>query len=371
MATLTSPFTGDQLKSAIGASGYDADSYFTGEDGNINPYSPCKPVRSSSKGESGESLCALKNYGFDTTYLMAYGVNDVFTYAKNPNYRDWTSLYRKPRGASYSEYLRWDDFNGYEKNAVAPFGYSQLPTSTNSTSLSLRFVRQSPSMDISQMGVIIENGGAGNWRWAVAYRKSGTTAASFAYGGYVGSNTSSDVYVDINFPSTGTYECVFMAARGGDGAPMLWMPSGYFTVTISALSTPVIVSMTSNHYPYVSGDYIMGFNNTMSFSMVAENASVSQSSGAVSLNIIGFTSSGSERVNFTITDYNNTLSYSGTATRSQTIDWNAGNVINVLQYVDSGDWEKVTDIDIYLSVDRYSGSATWSTDMIYSWQLSK
>ena len=370
MATLNKPYTAEQIKSAIGASGNVVDKYFNGTDGSINAYSPIKPVRNSSQFDSGETFMELQNYGFSTTYLMNQGVNNIFNYAKSYS---WVSQYLRPRGSGNNEWYRWDDFNGYEAGAVAPYNYRNIPNSLSTGSwplvYSMKFERQTPSINISKMGVVYYNGGASAWKWGVAYRHSGTTGASFAYGGSVASTTG-DVYIDVSFPSVGTYECVFMACVGGDGNPMLWMPNGYFTISVSQSTTPIIATLTSSINPWISDNYIVGFG-IMGFDMKAQSAFVVSSTGAVELTFTCFNSSGDQRAIFTVIDTNQVLSYSGTAVKSQTIDWMYGSSIDVYRYIDSGEWEKISYIDVRMSIIGQSGSGTWSTDKIYSWKIYK
>ena len=223
---LRAPFTAKQLKSAIGASGNNANDYFTGGDGHINPYSPFKPVRSIAK-ESDESLMQNCNFGFNSSYISSTNISTIFTNAKN--YGTWEDLYQHPT----SSYLyRWEDFNGYDDTAGEPFGYDDIQTSISGTTIEQVITRNDNSIDVTSMGAVTDYSG---WKWAIAHRKSGTTSVSYSYGGAISSG--GDIEIVQEFDQSGTYECVFIMTNG---SRHIWMSGGYFTVNVTIDTAPKV-----------------------------------------------------------------------------------------------------------------------------------
>ena len=215
---LTSPFTGDDLKNAVGASGYSADAYFSGADGYINPYSTYKPSKWSSA-----------DYGFDVNYIYSTDADEIFRLASSIG--SWSSLYEYP--APLFVY-RWDDFDGYDADAVEPFGYT-ITDNVKGLAIEQTVYTRTPSIDVSQMGIISDLGGS--WEYAIIYRKVGSSSVSYAYGGGLGASESTIVQ---EFDEAGNYECVFIGTNGSD---MIWLDGGYFEVTVEEISISLSVAV--------------------------------------------------------------------------------------------------------------------------------
>ena len=224
---LTSPFTGSNLKSAIGASGNRADEYFTGDDGYINPFSTYKPVRSNSTS-SGLSLMKSCNYGFNTSDISGTNISTIFTNAKNKG--SWENSYQHPT----SSYLyRWEDFNGYNADAEEPFNYDDVQTSITSGTIEQVITRNSNSIDVTKMGIVTDYSG---WYWAIAHKSSSGTV-TISKGGSISSY--GDIEIIQEFDGSGTYECVFLMTNG---SRYIWMSGGYFTVNVAIDTKPNLLA---------------------------------------------------------------------------------------------------------------------------------
>ena len=227
---LTNPFTAQDLKTALGASGNLVDNYFTGDDGYINPYSFKKPVRSNKKGFSSDELMVNSNYGFNTNRILCDNIEDVFFKASTIG--SWGELYEHP--ISSFKY-RWDDFNGYDSNAKPPFNYEGVTTSVIGLAIEQTIERNDSSIDISSMAVISDF--PGNWQDAIAYRDKETSDTFLVNSGDLSSSTM-DVVLEFN--KTGNYECVFMATNG---TQMMWMDNGYFEIEVKATADVITVGI--------------------------------------------------------------------------------------------------------------------------------
>lgn len=365
---LTNSYTTDDLRLALGLSTateeVDASGYFNGTLGTINRWSEKKPVKSNLYVSVD---MADLNFGFNTEYIAQAGINNIFNTAKtNKTWLD--SWYIKPKGynTTYPEWYRWEDFNGYNKNSVEPFNYRWIPgTELAKGPYELRIDRQFPSFDPIKMYV------CRNWKYAIMYRTGGGEA-KIAYLNTEKSNeiTNATALIFVcDFSESGTWECLLCCVPTDytEGSTVVWMPNGYFTVTIAAEgSGSTIVSKFSAKLDTTSINPSFSSNTLLSLTgSVIKIASVNRiegnvekSSAYLTFTFLCYNSSGDNVATFDVTESNSLIEYPNKGT----VDFNAGAAINMLRYVDEGTWEKVSYVEIRPSITSAENNVQWNLE---------
>ena len=273
---VTKPIGIPDIQEAVGYSSGDIGNLI--ENGRINVYNIHKPVRSKKKEDItdaefiGDNICL----GFDRLKLIGQNLVELFNIAKEN--LTWEKIYLRPRGVEYNdtggykieERYRFNDFNGYNKNAIAPYSYN-VPKSlvTYMPVKNLKTTRQEfnfqiasgSEIPITAFGVLTSQAlgyatTIDQYRYAVAYRKqegSGWGELKLSYGRSLDTANDPAQTIGVTFSDgTGNYELCFIATREtatseGDLQQLAsaWLDRGFFPLTVSAQRIPIDIDIVN------------------------------------------------------------------------------------------------------------------------------
>lgn len=173
---ITAPVdVGRDVAACLGSSSKDVGTLC--QDGNINMWSPVKPVPNVTPGVTDaadvEALMKAAGYGFrmaDGVSIESFSVEAVAAYSIANNGK-W--LYQKPRGAAQGEPFRLMDFAGYDHNQPLSHPEPIATEMTVTTQLNVLFTpRTNAPIQITDFPwwVAPVSGDPSNWKYAVVYR---------------------------------------------------------------------------------------------------------------------------------------------------------------------------------------------------------
>lgn len=346
---------------------------------NINKWSKYKPVSYNTSVGITEEQRKHAHHGIDLGYAHSLDPIVLFERAKE----DWR--YVRPSGGSTSPY-RLGDFRKYNHNAICPFRYSfpsTIYTYSNSGGSAAFAIYQDATADlkVTDFNYYMEGtGGYSNYRYAIAWKKSGSTIQDdvhFVYGKYVSEGTLDNV-IEVTFPSAGTYEIMAIITTEIDqnynALDSIVLPNSYGTVTVERKYEFVNVSIDNANslaLEITSDKQIMGFNYiNLSAWLSEQEIGGTQGSGRLDLWMDVLNANGTIIRQFQYRPVGGgDFSYSGSDKKTYILDYNVGGLIDLSNYMSAEDFDQMKRVIIKPIVETISGNAIFVTDKKYEWDI--
>lgn len=345
----------------------------------INMWSKYKPVRYNTSAPITDDQRKYAYYGIDLDYVCSKDPIILFDRAKE----EWR--YKRPSGGSSSPY-RLGDFRKYNHNARYPFRYSfpsKLYSYSNSGASGAFAIYQDSTADLrmTDFNYYMEGtGGYANYRYAIAWKKSGSTLHAdvhFAYGKNVSEGTLDNI-IDVAFPTTGTYEVMAIVtteiAQSPDAYDSIVLPNSYRVVTVERKYEYVKVGINNADSLALELTYdkqIMGFNYINISAWLSETeTSGTQGTGRLDLWIDVLNSNNNIIKQFQYSpEGGGEFSYSGRDVQNYILDYNVGGLINLRNYMSDEDFDQLRRVIIKPTIETVNGNAVFVTDKIYEWDI--
>lgn len=339
----------------------------------INRWSARKPVIYDSPFEINDTQMRFTNYGFDMNYAAGIYIPDLFNRAiENPNW-----VYLHPQNGNWHRML---DFNGYNHNAVEPFSYRSFPTeleTLNDTASAEFRILKNTNAEIEMTNLAYFDGNQSAFRYAIAIRKQGGQSQDVSiYLGPTIGEAGNEIFVTVNFPSTGTWELLFIATRETTTEPVfidsVYMPLGYHTIKVTKKLEYALVTVTNSfNLTLNSTGVITGFN-LVNLSIKAMSPSFRETTGDFKVhcycydenNIIG---------DFLVTDIDGmgNFTYSGTDIKTYSLNFLLGSSIVIGNYNPDINVNHVKRVELRPEIETIRGNGFFAFDKEYVWSVTK
>lgn len=245
-------FTADDVRDTLNAGGGSVGNnwvdYF-GEKANIDMWSKNKPFRLNLNGEATSTNKYDANYGIDLASVGNSSLLELFKKAIANS--SWKYLF--PRGGSYNEPFRFDDFIGYNRNSKPRFDYSEIPSTIKTpyaTAMIIFNFKANTNVDIpiNDFKYFHKYDGVNSFHYAVAYRPAGSSDISYSNGPDI--TRTDDITIQVVFPKVGSYECLLIATTLKEDNSQIYtdsvfMHNGYFKIDVIAQISIAAVAINS------------------------------------------------------------------------------------------------------------------------------
>jgi hypothetical protein len=338
---------------------------------NVNKWAYHKPESYDSIFAMSDHERKMNNHGFDVTSITG-NIEELFEKAAN----SW--VYILPTGGEHSPF-RIGDFRGYNPNAKPPFDYHYImktgETIDGTADEVWRVVANADAeIKMSDM-VVFEDMNASHYMFVA--RKSNGSNYEYINSSMVSMNGDpTTIDCSINFPSDGTWECLFCIGQNTDTpiesrTDLAIMPDGYFTYTLVkkvAFVTITYVSPILSDVYYNSADYSLNIGSIITLKLKAFDQSVSVPSTEFKFGMIMelYDGGGSFMDSRSVysTGSNDNIIYTGTEEKTwQVVDFPSP--LYLTNYFDQYQIDSASKVRLRIDVHRVSGNGAISMDNVY------
>lgn len=369
---ITAPVSISDINLTIGSGSNDLGTLCQSE--LINRWSARKPVIYNSPFELTEADMKFTNYGFDMNYAAGIYIPDLFNRAiENPNW-----VYLHPQNGNWHRML---DFNGYNHNAVEPFSYRSFPaeleTLNNSMSFEFRILKNA-NAEIEMTNLSYFDGHQSAFRYAIAIRKQGAQSQDVSI--YIGptiGEASDEIFVNVDFPSTGIWELLFIATRETTIEPVfidsVYMPLGYHTVKITKKTEYAMITITNTFNLTLNSEGVIYGFNSINLSIKAITSSFRETTADFKVHCYCYDETNGFIGEFVVSDVDGmgNFTYSGTTTKTYTLDFLLGSPIVINNYDSNININNVKRVELRPEIETIRGNGFFAFDKEYVWSVTK
>ena len=340
----------------------------------VNRWSKNKPVVYNSTSALTDAQRKLTNYGFDMNYAAGIYIPDLFNRAiENPNW-----VYLQPQNGNWHRML---DFNGYNHNAVEPFSYRSFPTELEilNDSMSFEFrILKNANAEIEMTNLAYFDGNQSAFRYAIAIRKQGGQSQDVSiYLGPTIGEAGNEIFVNVDFPSTGIWELLFIATRETTIEPVfidsVYMPLGYRTVKITKKTENAMITITNTFNLTLNSEGVIYGFNSINLSIKAITSSFRETTADFKVHCYCYDETDGFIGEFVVSDIDGmgNFTYSGTTTKSYTLDFLLGSPIVIGDYNSNINVNTVKRVELRPEIETISGNGFFTFDKEYVWSVVK
>lgn len=336
---------------------------------NVNKWAYHKPESYDSIFAMSDHERKMNNHGFDVTSITG-NIEDLFRKAAN----SWA--YILPDGGEHSPF-RIGDFRGYNPNAKPPFDYRYIMTEGETYSGTYEgiwrvVVNDEAEIKMSDMSVFEDNN-ASHYMF-VARKSNGNNYEYIKSSMFSMNGDPTTIDCSINFPSDGTWECLFCIGQNTDTpiesrTDLAIMPDGYFTFTLVkkvAFVTITYVSPSLSDVYYNSMDYSLYIGSPIRLKLKAFDPLAPVQSTEFKFGMIMelYDGGGSLMNSNSVYSGNDEFTYSGV----DEMEWQVINFPTYLyltNFFDQYQIESASKVRLIIDVQRVSGNGAISMDNVY------
>lgn len=363
----------DTLDANGGVTSREFSSFFRAS-ANINKWAYNKPESYDSIFAMSDHERKMNNHGFDMESITG-NIEDLFKKAAN----SWA--YILPKGGEHSPF-RIGDFREYNPNAKPPFNYGYImksgETQTGSTTEVWRVITNADAeIKMSHMAKF-EDMNASHYMF-VARKSNGNNYEYIQSSMVIMNGDPTTIDCSINFPSDGTWECLFCIGQNTDTpiesrTDLVIMPDGYFTYKLTkkvAFVTITYVSPNLSDVYYNSTDYSLNIGSPIMLTLKASDplAPVQSTEFKFGMILGLYDGGGSLTYSNSVYSDDDDFTYSGV----DEMEWR---VINFPTYLDLKEYFKQDQINgasklrLTIDVQKVSGNGSISMyDVFYEYDL--